>query len=83
MVYEQLAFYPHRHNKDGSFDSICLSCFATIATANTEAELAEYDKSHVCTREMPRDCSAPRIMSPYTKLSFNTKSVYLAKGSAD
>jgi hypothetical protein len=40
--------YPHRRNKDGSFDSICTACFATIAQASAEADLAECEKVHVC-----------------------------------
>jgi hypothetical protein len=41
-------FYPHRRNPDGSFYSLCLDCLATVAVANSEAELAEYDSKHVC-----------------------------------
>jgi hypothetical protein len=40
--------YPHRQNRDGSFDSICLKCLLTIATARNEADLAKYDKNHIC-----------------------------------
>jgi len=43
------AFYPHRHNRDHSFDSICLTCLLTIANARTEAELEQHDKDHVCS----------------------------------
>jgi hypothetical protein len=48
MADKQATFYPHRSNGDGSFDSICFTCFATVVYAKTEAELAEYDKNHVC-----------------------------------
>jgi hypothetical protein len=41
-------FYPHRRNKDGSYDSICLTCFATVASGGSEAELQDFDKKHVC-----------------------------------
>jgi hypothetical protein len=41
--------YPHRRNKDGSYESICLSCFLTVSRAKTEAELTEQDVAHVCT----------------------------------
>ena len=34
--------FPHRRNHDGTYDSICSSCFMTIATREVEAEL-EYD----------------------------------------
>jgi len=40
--------YPHRRNYDGSYDSICLTCYATIATGKSEAELWEHDKRHIC-----------------------------------
>jgi hypothetical protein len=40
--------FPHRRNRDGSFDSICLICFATVAHTRTEAELIELDAAHVC-----------------------------------
>ena len=48
MLSRLVAFYPHRRNRDGSFDSICLNCFATLATARTEAELLAHDRMHVC-----------------------------------
>jgi hypothetical protein len=40
--------YSHRLNRDGSFDSICTTCFATVARAKIEAELTELDATHVC-----------------------------------
>src|SRR3569623_1773695 len=40
--------FPHRHNSDGSFDSICRHCVATIATAMDEAELARGEALHEC-----------------------------------
>jgi hypothetical protein len=40
--------YPHRRNRDGSFDSICPVCFATVAHSKTDAELVEIDKAHIC-----------------------------------
>jgi hypothetical protein len=48
MADKQAIFYPHRLNRDGSFDSICLTCFATVVYAKTEAELVDSDKDHVC-----------------------------------
>jgi hypothetical protein len=41
--------FPHRVNRDGTFDSICPNCFVTIATRNVEAELEELEKAHICT----------------------------------
>ena len=48
MANKVLPFYPHRQNRDGSFDSICLRCFATVANARNVEELHSYDKEHVC-----------------------------------
>jgi hypothetical protein len=43
-------FYPHRRKLDGSFDSICLNCLATIATSSDETELENSEKEHVCSK---------------------------------
>jgi hypothetical protein len=48
MAIVRIVFYPHRRNKDGSYDSICLNCFATVACTETEGELAEHEKNHNC-----------------------------------
>lgn len=40
--------YPHRQNRDGSYDSICLTCFMTASHVTIEAELNEQDRAHVC-----------------------------------
>jgi hypothetical protein len=48
MVLTLSPFFPHRRNRDGTFDSICLKCLLTIANSRTEADLAKHDKSHVC-----------------------------------
>ena len=42
------ALYAHRRNEEGSYDSICRTCFATVARSKSEAELAEHEKSHLC-----------------------------------
>jgi len=42
--------YAHRENADGTFDSICLRCFQTIVSANSEMELVESERKHSCTR---------------------------------
>jgi hypothetical protein len=48
MADRLIAVYPHRRNNDGSYDSICLTCFATVAFGKSEAELMKLDKQHVC-----------------------------------
>jgi hypothetical protein len=50
MALHATPFFPHRRNTDGSYDSICLNCFATIANAKSEVELTEYDNHHICAR---------------------------------
>jgi hypothetical protein len=52
MTFQTASFFPHRRNKDGSFDSICLKCFATIASHMTQEELDECDKNHTCMNSL-------------------------------
>ena len=40
--------YAHRCNADGSFDSICLHCLQTVASAPVDAALAENEMQHRC-----------------------------------
>jgi hypothetical protein len=40
--------FPHRHNSDGTVDSICVKCFSTIATDRDETALREFEQHHVC-----------------------------------
>jgi hypothetical protein len=40
--------FPHRRNRDGSFDSICPRCFHTVATRKEESELAKDEHRHIC-----------------------------------
>jgi hypothetical protein len=37
-----------RHNLDGSYDSICLRCFRTVATSVNQAELLAFERNHRC-----------------------------------
>jgi hypothetical protein len=48
MRATQIPFFPHRLNRDGSYDSICLTCFATVANAKEAADLDVLDQGHVC-----------------------------------
>jgi len=48
MADKLIAFYPHRRNKDGSYDSICPTCFVTVAFGKSEVELMKLDAQHVC-----------------------------------
>jgi len=40
--------YAHRCNTDGSFDSIRLNCFQTVASTPIDAALAEHEMQHRC-----------------------------------
>jgi hypothetical protein len=40
--------FPHRHNGNGTHDSICTECMTTVATVLREAELAGFEFRHVC-----------------------------------
>ena len=37
-----------RENSDGSFDVICLHCFATAGTTKNESELLAIEQAHQC-----------------------------------
>ena len=43
--------FPHRCNKDGTIDSICPRCFATIGTSTWEADLEKMEAAHMCSPE--------------------------------
>ena len=40
--------FRHRENLDGSWDSICLQCYATAAHSHGEWLLAEAEQGHCC-----------------------------------
>jgi hypothetical protein len=44
----QRALYSHRANANGSYDSICMNCFRTVVTQDSEAELSTREATHVC-----------------------------------
>lgn len=43
-----LGQFVRRVNRDGSVDSICLECFATVATADIDVQLVSPEREHVC-----------------------------------
>ena len=45
--------FAHRKNADGTFDSICLACYRTIATTAQESMLSVEEQSHVCVQHQP------------------------------
>ena len=50
----RLPYFPHRHNADGSYDSICTTCFATVGSAQKEGELTFYELVHTCDEPRTR-----------------------------
>lgn len=40
--------FVHRSNRNGTTDSICRECFATVATAIWEADLERSENDHAC-----------------------------------
>jgi hypothetical protein len=42
------AKFPHRHNSDGTYDSICTACFVTVASVRDEELLCAQELAHVC-----------------------------------
>lgn len=43
--------FVRRPNRDGSSDSICKRCLATLATSKEEAELERAERDHLCQTE--------------------------------
>jgi hypothetical protein len=64
MVFTLPPFFPHRRNRDGSFDSISLKCLLTIANARIEADLAAHDKDHVCNPSILSQQAFDRARTP-------------------
>jgi hypothetical protein len=40
--------FAHRRNPDKSIDSICTTCFRTIASEDTDDKLTAHEKRHLC-----------------------------------
>jgi hypothetical protein len=51
--------WPRRLNRDGTTDSICPTCFQTIAHTRLEEELAEAERLH--------ECSGAPVPPPYRR----------------
>jgi hypothetical protein len=60
MDSQKISRYPHRLNRDGSCESICTVCLATIASVANEADLAHHEDEHVCSQARLNDlCKYP------------------------
>ena len=40
--------FAHRRNSDASIDSICTTCFQTIASEDSESKLIAHEECHLC-----------------------------------
>ena len=40
--------FPHVHNRDNTWDSVCSRCLMALGTANSEEELLELEEEHDC-----------------------------------
>lgn len=58
---DRISLFPHRQNRDGTYDSICRLCFATVGNGKTEEELEEVEKKHVCERIIPYPNGSEKI----------------------
>ena len=59
--------FAHRRNQDSSWDSICLRCFITVATAQIEGKLLKDEENHNCD---VFTIAKPRTVNPKPTLSF-------------
>jgi hypothetical protein len=47
-VFSAAAAFAHRHNLDGTWDSICTKCFLTVASERAEDRLSTHERHHNC-----------------------------------
>jgi hypothetical protein len=52
--------FSHRQNSDGTIDSICHTCFSTVASARVEAGLFEKEGMHHCNPALVASYHNPR-----------------------
>jgi hypothetical protein len=78
MDSHEIPRYAHRPNKDGSYDSICAACFATVATVRDECELAQHERTHVCNPFWPYEGVNPYLASLDRVLRMSDQSVKFA-----
>jgi hypothetical protein len=60
MINQAKPTFRHRRNIDGFIDSICCDCLLTVASAEVEHQLAQYDEAHVCDPHRLHQLSADR-----------------------
>jgi hypothetical protein len=68
MIPQPIPRFPHRHNCNGSHDSICTRCQLTVASVRNETDLALYEFDHTCSPIRLYDLSAD-LLHTRTSLS--------------
>ena len=53
--------FSHRRNDDGTIDSVCRTCFLTVATTNVERDLDAFEREHICDKGMLRHIEMLRL----------------------
>jgi hypothetical protein len=48
MQDRSVRHFHHRHNRDGTHDSICPACFMTVASTSQESALPRHEGTHKC-----------------------------------
>ncbi len=48
MHERSVRHFHHRHNQNGTYDSICPACFMTVASTSDESELPWHEEAHEC-----------------------------------
>ena len=51
-MFDQLSKFMHRPKDNDEFASICTRCFATVGSARSERDLAEFEKRHLCNKDV-------------------------------
>ena len=56
--------FPHRINSDGTIDSICDQCFATVGISASDSDLKQLEAAHICE---------PARVAYYHQIEFTAK----------
>lgn len=56
--------FAHRTNPDGTIDSICKACYATVGTAERPMYLRAVEDAHICDEWRLMVINAPKIKMP-------------------
>jgi hypothetical protein len=57
--------FPHRRNPDGTYDSICPSCYQTVDRQLVEADLHAQEMLHVCVPDIRLAIELPEEWTLY------------------